>query len=58
MRDLLLLNIAASLFRILVYPSFEERYFVTLYAVVAISLVSVLASFREGSERRTIMSDS
>jgi len=53
MRDLLLLNVTASVLRILVYPSFEERYLVSLYAVIAVCLISVIAGPASSSQEGT-----
>jgi hypothetical protein len=42
MRDLLLVNVAFSLVRLLFYPGFEERYYVSTYVVAAICLIAAL----------------
>ena len=48
MRDLLLLGLAVSVFHVLVYPNFEERYFLSAYVIVAMSLISASAAHSRG----------
>jgi hypothetical protein len=46
MRDALLLSLGFSALRIIVYPGFEERYYVSTYAVAALCLISALPAYR------------
>jgi len=48
MRDLLLLGLATSAVKILVYPNFEERYYLFAYVIVAMSLISAAAAHSRG----------
>lgn len=50
MRDLLILSLSSAAILFLVYPSFEERYYVSAYLVVALCLISALAERRAGSK--------
>ncbi len=47
---LLLLNLAFSLIRILAYPGFEERYYVSTYVIVGAAFISVCATYPQGTK--------